>query len=101
MSYALHGGGLLDEALTSVGLLAAAARPARAQWITTYGSGGHSYMVVAGLRFDTGYNDSDSDGPRLVDEDAPGERLHRPPPGGPLAAARAGRPGRAAGRCSG
>ena len=25
----------------------------KGQWITTYGSGGHSYMVVAGLRFDT------------------------------------------------
>jgi peptidoglycan hydrolase-like protein with peptidoglycan-binding domain len=62
MSYALHGGGLLDEALTSSGF-SSFGQAGKGQWITTYGSGGHSYMVVAGLRFDTGYNDSDSDGP--------------------------------------
>jgi peptidoglycan hydrolase-like protein with peptidoglycan-binding domain len=62
MSYALHGGGLLDEALTSSGF-SSYGEAGKGAWITTYGSGGHSYMVVAGLRFDTGYNDSDSDGP--------------------------------------
>ncbi len=62
MSYALHGGGLLDEALTSSGF-SSFGEAGKGAWITTYGSGGHSYMVVAGLRFDTGYNDSASDGP--------------------------------------
>jgi len=62
MSYALHGGGLLKRALTSSDF-SRWAQPGKGQWITTYGSGGHSYMVVAGLRFDTGFNDSDSDGP--------------------------------------
>jgi hypothetical protein len=62
MSYALHGGGLLDRALTSSDF-SRWAEPGKGRWITTYGSGGHSYMVVAGLRFDTGFNDSDSDGP--------------------------------------
>jgi hypothetical protein len=62
MSYALHGGGLLDQALTSSGF-SRFGDAGKGQWITTYGSGGHSYMVVAGLRFDTGYNDSGSDGP--------------------------------------
>ena len=62
MSYALHGGGLLDEALTSSGF-SSFGKAGKGEWITTYGSGGHSYMVVAGLRFDTGFNDSDSDGP--------------------------------------
>jgi hypothetical protein len=62
MSYALHGAGLLDRALTS-GDFSRWAEPGKGQWITTYGSGGHSYMVVAGLRFDTGWNDSSSDGP--------------------------------------
>src|SRR3954452_2913253 len=61
MSYALHGGGLLDEALTSSGFSSWGAA-GTGRWITTYGSGGHSYVVVAGLRFDTGYNDGDSDG---------------------------------------
>ena len=27
------------------------------QWITVYAHGGHAYMVVAGLRLDTGYRD--------------------------------------------
>ena len=62
MSYALHGGGLLDEALTSSGFSSWGVA-GKGAWITTYGSGGHSYMVVAGLRFDTGYNNGDSDGP--------------------------------------
>ena len=62
MSYALHGGGLLDQALTSSGF-SSWGKAGKGAWITTYGSGGHSYMVVAGLRFDTGYNDSASDGP--------------------------------------
>ena len=34
------------------------------QWITSYANSGHSYLVVAGLRFDTGYNDGGS-GPAL------------------------------------
>jgi hypothetical protein len=62
MSYALHGGGLLDKALTSSDF-SSWGKAGKGAWITTYGSGGHSYMVVAGLRFDTGYNDGDSDGP--------------------------------------
>jgi hypothetical protein len=62
MSYALHGAGLLDKALTSSGF-SSWGEAGKGSWITTYGSGGHSYMVVAGLRFDTGYNDSASDGP--------------------------------------
>ncbi len=62
MSYALHGGGLLDQALTSSGF-ARWGKAGKGAWITTYGHGGHSYMVVAGLRFDTGYNNSRSDGP--------------------------------------
>jgi hypothetical protein len=63
MSYALHGGGLLEDALTSSGF-SRFGDAGKGQWITTYGSGGHSYMVVAGLRFDTGYNDSSSSGPK-------------------------------------
>jgi hypothetical protein len=62
MSYALHGGGLLNRALTSSGF-SSYGEAGRGQWITTYGSGGHSYMVVAGLRFDTGWNDDTSVGP--------------------------------------
>jgi hypothetical protein len=62
MSYALHGGGFLDAALTS-GDFSSWGLPGEGTWITTYGSGGHSFMVVAGLRFDTGWNNSGK-GPR-------------------------------------
>jgi cell wall-associated NlpC family hydrolase len=52
MSYALHGAGLLDTALDSTGFMSWG-EPGRGEWVTTYAHGGHSYMVVAGLRFDT------------------------------------------------
>jgi hypothetical protein len=52
MSYALHGAGLLDEALDSSGFMSFG-EAGRGRWVTTYGASGHSYMVVAGLRFDT------------------------------------------------
>lgn len=52
VSYALHGGGLLSSAMPSSGFISWGAR-GRGRWITTYAHGGHMYMVVAGLRFDT------------------------------------------------
>jgi hypothetical protein len=52
MSYALHGAGLLDEALDSTGFMSWGER-GKGTWVTTYAHGSHSYMVVAGLRFDT------------------------------------------------
>jgi cell wall-associated NlpC family hydrolase len=52
MSYAFHGAGLLDTALDSTGFMSWG-EPGKGQWVTTYANSGHSYMVVAGLRFDT------------------------------------------------
>jgi cell wall-associated NlpC family hydrolase len=52
VSYALHGGGLLDSALVS-GDFARWGSPGPGQWITIYGNASHVYMVVAGMRFDT------------------------------------------------
>jgi cell wall-associated NlpC family hydrolase len=52
MSYALHGAGLLDAPLTSGGF-ATWGEAGAGQWVTVYANAGHSYMVVAGLRFDT------------------------------------------------
>ncbi len=52
MSYALHGAGLLDEALDSTGFMSFG-EPGKGTWVTIYAHGGHSYMIVAGLRFDT------------------------------------------------
>jgi hypothetical protein len=52
MSYALHGAGRVDAPLTSGGF-ADYGDAGAGQWVTIYASSGHSYMVVAGLRFDT------------------------------------------------
>jgi hypothetical protein len=52
ISYALHGAGLLDQALDSSGFMSWGDK-GRGQWVTIYAHGGHAYMVIAGLRFDT------------------------------------------------
>jgi hypothetical protein len=52
VSYALHGGGLLDVALDS-GQLMSWGDPGPGRWITVYAMPSHAYMVVAGHRFDT------------------------------------------------
>jgi peptidoglycan hydrolase-like protein with peptidoglycan-binding domain len=52
MSFALQGAGLLKNALDSSGF-ARWGEAGPGKWVTTYGNAGHSYMVVAGLRFDT------------------------------------------------
>ena len=52
VSYALHGGGLLNRALVS-GDFARWGEEGNGRWITIYANGGHVYMVVAGMRFDT------------------------------------------------
>jgi hypothetical protein len=36
------------------------ARPGPGRWITVYAHGGHAYLVVAGLRLDTGMRDDPS-----------------------------------------
>ncbi len=52
VSYALHGAGLVDRTMVSGEFETfGAAGPGR--WVTTYANGGHMYMIVAGLRFDT------------------------------------------------
>ena len=52
VSYALHGAGLLDSALTS-GDFAGWGDKGPGEWVTIYAKSSHVYMVVAGLRFDT------------------------------------------------
>jgi hypothetical protein len=52
VSYALHGGGLLDAPLDS-GELMSYGEPGPGRWITIYAHGGHTYMTVRGRRFDT------------------------------------------------
>ncbi|WP_445151919.1 peptidoglycan endopeptidase [Baekduia sp. Peel2402] len=52
VSYALHGAGLLDETLDSTALSKWGLAGAGA-WITIYANKTHTYLIVAGLRFDT------------------------------------------------
>ena len=52
VSYALHGGGLLDAPLDSSSFMSWG-DSGPGSWITIYTNPGHAYMVVAGLRFDT------------------------------------------------
>ena len=52
VSFALAAAGLLDRPLTS-GLFTRYGDEGPGDWITIYANGGHVFMVVAGLRFDT------------------------------------------------
>lgn len=52
VSYALHGGGLLAAPLPSSDLMRYGER-GRGRWITIYSRRGHTFAVIAGLRFDT------------------------------------------------
>jgi hypothetical protein len=62
VSYALYGGRFLRSPLPSGALMTwGVSGPGR--WITVYAHGGHAYLVVAGLRFDTSLRDPDAPGP--------------------------------------
>jgi peptidoglycan hydrolase-like protein with peptidoglycan-binding domain len=52
MSFAFHGAAMLEEALDSTAFMSWG-DPGPGAWVTTYANPGHSFMVVAGLRFDT------------------------------------------------
>ena len=67
--YALHGADLVSRPLNSTEFMSwGEAGPG--QWITSYANSGHSFLVVAGLRFDTGYNNAGS-GPRWSEKMRP------------------------------
>ncbi len=68
VSFALYGAGLLDTPLTS-GALAGYGEPGPGKWITIYANATHTYMVIAGLRWDT-----------VGDESGTGPRWHTEPP---------------------
>jgi len=52
VSYALHGAGLLKVSRDSTGFESFGSK-GYGQWVTIYANGGHAWMMVAGLRFDT------------------------------------------------
>lgn len=59
VSYMLRGARMLKQPLTS-GSLASWGKKKRGKWITVYANSGHTYAMVAGLRWDT----SGGPGPR-------------------------------------
>lgn len=52
VSFALHGGRLLDSPLDSSSFMSWGER-GRGQWITVYTNPGHAFAIIAGLRLDT------------------------------------------------
>jgi hypothetical protein len=63
VSFALYGAGLLDTPLVS-GALAGYGEPGPGKWITIYANATHTYMTIAGLRWDTSGNPDGVSGPR-------------------------------------
>lgn len=56
VSFALIGAGLLKAPLDSSGFMRWA-RPGKGKWISVYTNPGHAYVMIAGLRLDTGMRD--------------------------------------------
>lgn len=52
LSFALSAAGLLNTTMTS-GALMSWGKPGPGKWITVFADAGHTFMYVAGLRFDT------------------------------------------------
>ena len=52
VSYALHGGGILNRPLDSSAFMDWG-MTGKGLWVTVYTNPGHAYVVIAGLRFDT------------------------------------------------
>ena len=65
VSYALHGGDLLDSPLDS-GSFMSWGKGGRGEWITIFTNEGHAYVVIAGIRLDTSAADDPKggEGPR-------------------------------------
>lgn len=62
VSYALHHAGLLRGSARPSGGFTTWGLSGRGRWVTVYANGGHMFMTVAGLRFDT--TDRERDGTR-------------------------------------
>ena len=79
VSYVLHAAGLLSFPEVS-GALAHWGLPGEGQWITVYANGGHAFMIIAGLRFDT--SGAGASGPRWRAEPRWLRGFHRRHPAG-------------------
>jgi len=73
-SYVLREAGLMQGTMTSTAFRNYGKKGA-GKWISVYARKGHVYLVIAGLRFDTGYRDRDGvgreHGPRWSTRDRP------------------------------
>jgi peptidoglycan hydrolase-like protein with peptidoglycan-binding domain len=78
VSYALHGAGLLDSALTSGDFMSWGA-PGKGRWVTIYANPGHVYMVVNGRRFDTTGRDESGSRWQSRSRSAAGYTVRHPP----------------------
>ncbi|HEX8742054.1 MAG TPA: hypothetical protein VF712_02875 [Thermoleophilaceae bacterium] len=58
VSYALLKSGLMTGTPLDSGSFMGWGEEGKGKWVTVYAHGGHAYMVVAGLRLDTGYRDA-------------------------------------------
>jgi hypothetical protein len=63
VGYVLHAAGLLEQTVVS-GQLESWGEAGLGRWITVYANAEHTYMVVAGLRFDTRDDPPGVSGPR-------------------------------------
>lgn len=80
VSFALFGGGLIPRPLTSSDLMHWGA-PGPGKWITVYANPGHTFVEIAGLRFDT-VGDEQGTGPRWhLATASTGSFVARHPPG--------------------
>ena len=57
VSFALHGAKLISRPMDSSEFMSWA-KGGAGRWVTVYANSGHVFMMVAGLRFDTGYRDA-------------------------------------------
>ena len=69
VSYVLIKSGLLKNSLTSKGFKKYGWR-GKGDWVTIYSKSGHTFLVVGGLRFDTGYN-GEGKGPKWTVNNRP------------------------------
>ena len=79
VSFALFGGGMIPRPLAS-GELEGWGAPGPGKWITVYANAGHTFMEIAGLRWDT-VGDEQGTGPRwhLAPASADGFVVRHPP----------------------
>lgn len=79
--YVLHAAGLLQTSMPSTGFRKyGQAGPGK--WISIYARRDHTFLVIAGLRFDTGWGSRRGQGPRWSAENRPiGGAVVRHPPG--------------------